>query len=56
MKLDHELTCAGLDALEPRVIKSRVAVIAALLEPSTAGSTTTGKTIFLAGDTLGTYT
>ena len=56
MKLDHELTCAGLDALEPRVIKSRVAGIAALVEPSTTGITTTGKSRFLAGDTLGTYT
>ena len=36
----HERTVAGLDALEPSVIKLRVARISTLLDPSAAGSAT----------------
>ena len=40
---NNERTCAGLDALKPRVIKLRVAGIAALVDPSTAGKATTNS-------------
>ena len=49
-----ELTLAGLDALEPSVLKPGVAVIPALVEPSTAARTTTVFAGFLAQTTLGT--
>ena len=50
----RELTFAGLEAIEPRVLKVRVTDIATFLEPSTAASTTTGVARFLVGATLGT--
>ena len=49
----RELTCAGLDALGPRVIKLRVAFIATFVKPSTAASTTTQLVEFLDDTALG---
>ena len=52
----RELTFAGLDALEPCVIKLRVAGISALFDPSTAGSATTAFAGFLDRAALRTLT
>ena len=52
----HGRTIAGLDALEPSVIKLRVAGNAALLDPSTAGSATGAFAGSLVRATLGTCT
>ena len=49
-----ELTFAGLEAFEPRVIEVGVADISAFLEPSTTTSATTELAGFRAGATLGT--
>ena len=49
----HELTFAGLDALEPCVIKLRVAGISTVLEPTAAASATRRFTGFFGG-ALGT--
>ena len=48
-----ELTFAGLDALDPTVLKPGVAGISALLEPSTAAKTTTAFAGLVAHTTLG---
>ena len=48
----HELTFAGLDALRPRVLKFRIAVIATLLKPSPATHATTALSRFLVDATL----
>ena len=51
----HERTFAGTNALEPRIIKICVEPrISALLEPSTASSTTTELAGFLVRAALGT--
>ena len=49
-----ELTFAGLDALDPSVLKPGVAGSSAIVEPRTAGRTTTVFAGFLAQATLGT--
>ena len=49
----RELTFAGLDALEPCVIKLRVAGISTVLEPTASASATRGFAGFVGG-TLGT--
>ena len=56
LKASHRgrLTLAGLDALDPSVLKPGVAGIPALVEPSTAARTTTAFAGFLAQTTLGT--
>ena len=51
----NQLTFAGLNALEPRVIKLRVAGISAVLEPSTAASATTEFAEFFIVAALGTH-
>ena len=48
------LTLAGLDALDPSVLKPGVAGIPTLVEPSTTAKTTTVFAGFLAQTTLGT--
>ena len=49
-----KLTCAGLHALEPRVVELGVARISTIVEPSTAGSATAGFAGFLFEAALGT--
>ena len=49
-----ELTLAGLEALDPSVLKPGVAGIPTLVEPSTAAKTTTAFAGFLARTTFGT--
>ena len=51
----RELTFAGLDALGPRVIKLRVAFIAAVVKPRTSRSTATSLFGFLGGTALGAH-
>ena len=51
----RELTCAGLDALGPRVIKLRVAFITTFFKPRTTRSTATPLFGFLGGTALGAY-
>ena len=54
MSFTHGLTFfAGLDALSPCVVKLRVTVITAVLEPIAAGGTATKFTGFLVGSTFG---
>ena len=49
-----ELTCTGLDALRPCVIRISVGRTSTVLEPRTPGSATTDPAGFLEGATLGT--
>ena len=51
----HGRTVAGLDTLEPSVIKLRVAGNATLLDPNTAGSATGAFAGSFVRATLGTY-
>ena len=49
----YKLTFAGLNALEPSVLKPGVTGISALLKPSTAAKATTAFAGFLAHTALG---
>ena len=50
----RELTFAGVDALDPRMIKSRVTDTSTIIEPRTTESATTALAGFLDGTALRT--
>ena len=50
----HELTFAGLDAVEPRMIEFCIARVSTLVKPSTSGTATTELAV-AESTTLGTF-